>query len=1239
VLSSNCRDSIFLLTFELGVSPNLSFQEVLSKLDTDKRFTDAAFSQMLSLLLENAKPTRRMKNLKVTLQQKDNSCLLFSNKKGVLKQIIPESHISSIIESVHSPKERHLSIRETFMLISQQYEGISRFMVKAFVDRCPNCITQKPVNMPSAPLRPVVARALFEHLQFDFIDMKAKLGPVKGLVYDDRQVYRLISNKEVLAVIKQQKEYVCYPWRYIGVSSDCAGKLRWLAAFRSKIGEDPADLLNNHVFQVLGPPEIFQTDNGGENVNISMRKVLSTWLTQHRRGRPYHPQSQGQRERDNATVVKRICQYLEGHPEATWVDALPHVGFALNQEISSVNQCTPYEFTFGHKHRLTTDEDGRLLPPPSAREKLPPPVLEPLSSLQLCNVPLCPLSMRMLGATSEDSNVTLHRFRSILPTESITVSSLLTAGLQASDTPLLNLDLRQERNRPRVQSSLIREWIYQVLEATTNSPTNETLSHWVASWADAEPPCSILTPFEIACDLLWRKGIIMFRIRLPSWQVDTACPGDVEAIMKPSTKAGIVFEQIDGSLECVFALQKELNITPVATSNIFQHLMVTTGRVDPLLGGYANPQYGVRERALISADKMRQRMIDRFNAKLSFTEFNQGDIVGVYIPVALRKKCKVGRSILPAVVFSKAKRAGSDRVSISDSSLFQYQLRTLYGQLSPTFKPWELIRLPAGSFPLIKHLGAEPMPVVTLEQAVHHFGKDRSPEAVNLANLAVPSAIVDEKELKEQVLFKIRWKGYDENSDTWEDASLLQEVEEFEHIITAWRTANAAAARRWKRGGDRSAETKRKRSQVDWSLKRLSREIQPKSIPRSAHQSESTESDTDTDSASTTSASPFRYEHSLVELASDIKFSTESSKEPGGSRSDSLSNTTAKADNTLAESKTEAIVATPLQSLGTAKRKALGSVTEVKNEVMLVSLSEIWGHGKSSASRRVLLPYSFDFNGELLCSLMQASDTTQNCLLLLVGKTVSVNGTRHNQGAQVRLQFGDLLCFGDDKSAWSVLPADDHDTDSLPVKRFKEHNNETKSNSDVLLGVEDAAERDLSFLDAPRTQLGDQVGVFTSFVNKANPTFEWQDINASFHSTLWKFRLQGKRVAQLYEEAHTAVPLQTAVGSTPFFIGSHKKCDLCINDIGRVPLVCMRVDCECGSLTVTPLTTQCSLDFSPLEPGQKHILYDGCIVSPMHSSDRTIAFKFRCNLLEDSDIVNDEESKVRTLVGCNANTS
>jgi len=32
-------------------SPNLSFQEVLSKLDTDKRFTDAAFSQMLSRLL------------------------------------------------------------------------------------------------------------------------------------------------------------------------------------------------------------------------------------------------------------------------------------------------------------------------------------------------------------------------------------------------------------------------------------------------------------------------------------------------------------------------------------------------------------------------------------------------------------------------------------------------------------------------------------------------------------------------------------------------------------------------------------------------------------------------------------------------------------------------------------------------------------------------------------------------------------------------------------------------------------------------------------------------------------------------------------------------------------------------------------------------------------------------------------------------------------------------------------
>lgn len=63
----------------------------------------------------------------------------------------------------------------------------------------------------------------------------------------------------------------------------------------------------------------------GEFVNSVVRQLLEKWQTTHSRSRPRHPQSQGLRERDNATLISRLRSWLESHPDDNWVTALPHV--------------------------------------------------------------------------------------------------------------------------------------------------------------------------------------------------------------------------------------------------------------------------------------------------------------------------------------------------------------------------------------------------------------------------------------------------------------------------------------------------------------------------------------------------------------------------------------------------------------------------------------------------------------------------------------------------------------------------------------------------------------------------------------------------------------------------------------------------------------------------------------------------------------------------------------------------
>ena len=77
-------------------------------------------------------------------------------------------------------------------------------------------------------------------------------------------------------------------------------------------------------------PLIIQSDNGKEFVNQIMARLCVEFGIVHLRGRPRHPQTQGQVERANQTLVRSLQARIGDSPRQCWVDILAEVVYDYN---------------------------------------------------------------------------------------------------------------------------------------------------------------------------------------------------------------------------------------------------------------------------------------------------------------------------------------------------------------------------------------------------------------------------------------------------------------------------------------------------------------------------------------------------------------------------------------------------------------------------------------------------------------------------------------------------------------------------------------------------------------------------------------------------------------------------------------------------------------------------------------------------------------------------------------------
>ena len=162
--------------------------------------------------------------------------------------------------------------------------------VTQFVNRCLKCKRMNRGKMFYHSARPLVIISLFERVAMDLV-----LG--------------LPENEE----------------KYVGilVITEYLSKYPFAAPIRSKEAIEIADILFNYIY-IFGPPKIISNDMGREFVNTIIKCLLQTVGTEHSVTSAYHPNTNGQTERFNQTLISSLRKHCEAHP-SDWFKWIPFV--------------------------------------------------------------------------------------------------------------------------------------------------------------------------------------------------------------------------------------------------------------------------------------------------------------------------------------------------------------------------------------------------------------------------------------------------------------------------------------------------------------------------------------------------------------------------------------------------------------------------------------------------------------------------------------------------------------------------------------------------------------------------------------------------------------------------------------------------------------------------------------------------------------------------------------------------
>ena len=148
--------------------------------------------------------------------------------------------------------------------------------------------------------------------------------------------------------------------RYIISITDILSKFMITKAVRDCTATTAANFLITEVIMKYGTPTCILTDNGTHFTAQVMNNLFQRLGMTHLYTTVYHPQTNGQIERFNATMDGKIAT-LCNERRTDWDEVLQFVTFNYNTSIHATTKQTPFEMMHGRQAVLPFDQQQALI--------------------------------------------------------------------------------------------------------------------------------------------------------------------------------------------------------------------------------------------------------------------------------------------------------------------------------------------------------------------------------------------------------------------------------------------------------------------------------------------------------------------------------------------------------------------------------------------------------------------------------------------------------------------------------------------------------------------------------------------------------------------------------------------------------------------------------------------------------------------------------------------------------------
>eukprot|EP00112_Aurelia_sp_Birch-Aquarium-sp1_P023718 Seg718.4 transcript_id=Seg718.4/GoldUCD/mRNA.D3Y31 product="Retrovirus-related Pol polyprotein from transposon 412" pseudo=true protein_id=Seg718.4/GoldUCD/D3Y31 len=223
--------------------------------------------------------------------------------------------------------------------------------IAQYVQSCLECMQSKTCsNQGKAPLQPIIVSEPFVFWAMDY------MGPLP-------ETSR--GNKHLLVV------------------GDHFTK--WCEAFptTNQKSETAARILVSKLFSRFGPPDAIHSYQGANFESNLMHEVYNIMGIHKTRTTTYHPQCDGQVERQNRTIQEILSSFVAEHP-SDWDLFVDMATYAYNTSRNETTGLSPYELVFDREPRLPVEVDlGVPLKNPSTQSEYSQNVRKSIQSAQV----------------------------------------------------------------------------------------------------------------------------------------------------------------------------------------------------------------------------------------------------------------------------------------------------------------------------------------------------------------------------------------------------------------------------------------------------------------------------------------------------------------------------------------------------------------------------------------------------------------------------------------------------------------------------------------------------------------------------------------------------------------------------------------------------------------------------------------------------------------------------------------